>query len=167
MLTKTIGKLELTIPGDRQIVMKRVFDAPRELVFEALTTRELLLRWFTNPPDYTLEVCEFEARKGGKYRYVWRGTHGEMGMGGVITDIKAPERIEATERFDTPWYPGDASSTIVLTENGGRTTLTLTVTYASREARDMVLKTPMESGVAASYDRLDSFLAAGRKSETP
>jgi len=162
-MMKTVGKLQLSTPDDRQIMMRREFDAPRELVFEALTTPDLLKQWFAGPPGWTLAVCEFEARKGGKYRYVWRGSMGEMGMGGVVTDIKSPELIAATEKFDSPWYPGDASSTIVLTEQGAKTLLTLTVTYATKEARDLVLMSPMETGVAAAYDRLEQFLADRRR----
>lgn len=66
----------------------------------------------------------------------------------------------ATERFDQAWYPGEALVTNVLVEQGGKTTLTLTVSYESREARDIVLKSPMEQGVAAGYDRLAELLAS-------
>jgi uncharacterized protein YndB with AHSA1/START domain len=80
-------------------------------------------------------------------------------MGGVYREIVAPQRIVATEKFDEAWYPGEAVGTLFLTENAGRTTLTQTVLYESREARDAVIKSPMESGVAAGYDRLASLLA--------
>jgi uncharacterized protein YndB with AHSA1/START domain len=82
-----------------------------------------------------------------------------MGMRGVILEIVVPERLVATEKFDQSWYPGEALDTTVLTEQVGKTTLTLTVRYESRETRDAVLKTPMESGVAAGYDRLAELLA--------
>ena len=81
-------------------------------------------------------------------------------MGGVFREIMAPERLVATERFDQPWYPGEAVSTLVLAEQDGKTTLTQSVRYESPEARDSVLKSPMESGVAASYDRLAEVLAS-------
>ena len=83
-----------------------------------------------------------------------------MGMGGVFREIVAPERIVNTESFDEPWYPGEALDTTVLVEQGGKTTLTLTVLYESQEARDTVLKTGMERGVAAMYDRLAELLAS-------
>jgi uncharacterized protein YndB with AHSA1/START domain len=83
-----------------------------------------------------------------------------MGMGGLYREIVAPERIVNTERFDEAWYPGEALNTLVLVEKGGRTTLTQTVRYESREARDAVLKSGMESGVAASYERLADLLAS-------
>ncbi len=83
-----------------------------------------------------------------------------MGMGGVFREIVPPERIVSTEKFDEAWYPGEAVGTVVLTEEGGKTTLTQTVQYQSREAREAVLKSPMESGVAAGYDRLAELLAS-------
>jgi len=159
MIVKTVGKLNVAIPTDRQIVMTREFDAPRELVFEALTTPALLKQWFKGP-GWDLAVCEFDPRVGGKYRYVWKLGGNEMGMSGEIKEFRAPERMTATEKFDQAWYPGDAQSSIVLTEKGGKTLLTLTVTYASKEARDQVLKSPMAEGASAGYDRLEEFLAA-------
>jgi uncharacterized protein YndB with AHSA1/START domain len=158
---KNTGTLKVTTPTPCEITMTRVFDAPRHLVFDALTKPDLLRRWFLGPPGWSLPVCEIDLRVGGAYRYVWRGPDGTgMGMGGVYREVAPPERIVATERFDDPWYPGDALVTTVLVEQGGQTTLTLTLLYESREARDAVLKTPMEHGVAAGYDRLAEMLAS-------
>lgn len=155
------GTLKVTTPTEKEIVMTRVFDAPRRLVFDALTRPELLKRWFLGPPGWSLAVCEIDLKVGGTYRYVWRGPdEAEMGLGGVYREIVAPERIVATEKFDEAWYPGEAVGTIVLVEQDGKTTLTQTVLYESQEARDAVLKTPMEQGVAAGYDRLAEFLAS-------
>jgi uncharacterized protein YndB with AHSA1/START domain len=156
------GTLQLTAPGEREIVMTRGFDAPRQLVFDAHTKPELIKRWLLGPPGWSMPVCEIDLRVGGKYRYVWRHDRNgnEMGMGGLYREIVAPERIVNTERFDEAWYPGEALNTLVLVEKGGRTTLTQTVRYESREARDAVLKSGMESGVAASYERLADLLAS-------
>jgi uncharacterized protein YndB with AHSA1/START domain len=157
---KTVGKLQITTPGDREIAMTRVFDAPRQLVYRALTEPELLRRWFYGPDGWSLAVCDIDLRVGGRYRYVWRHTDRgeEMGMGGVFREVVPNQRIVATELFDEPWYPGEAVTSQVLTEALGKTTLTTTVLYASREARDGVLKSPMESGVAAGYNRLETVL---------
>jgi len=153
------GMLKVTTPSDREIAMTRIFDAPRRLVFEALTTPELLKRWLLGPPGWSMIVCEFGLKVGDRYRYVWRHVSGnEMGMGGVLQEIVVPERIVVTEKFDESWYPGEALVTNTLVEQGGKTTLTLTVRYESREARDIALKSPMEQGVAASYDRLAELL---------
>ena len=157
---KDPGTLKLTTGGDREIVMTRVFDAPRTLVFDAFTKPELVKQWLLGPDGWSMPVCEIDLKVGGKYRYVWRrdkdGT--EMGMGGVYREIVAPERIVATEKFDQSWYPGEALGTFVLIEQAGKTTLTETILYESREARDGVLKSGMEKGIVASYDRLAKLL---------
>lgn len=154
------GALKLATPNDREIVMTRVFDAPRALVFDAFTKPELLRRWFQGPPGWSLVVCELDLKVGGAYRYVWRGPDGiEMGMGGVLREVVPPERLVATEKFDQAWYPGEAVGAIVLVERDGKTTFTQTLCYESREARDAVLRSPMEQGVTAGYNRLAEVLA--------
>jgi uncharacterized protein YndB with AHSA1/START domain len=153
--------LKVAARGDREIVMTRVFDAPRRLVFDAFTKPELLKRWLTGPPGWTLAVCEVDLRVGGALRYLWRGPAGEeMGMRGVFCEITPPDRIVGTEKFDQPWYPGEAIGTVVLTEQAGKTTLTQTIVYESREARDVVLKSPMEQGLSMSYNSLAGLLAS-------
>ena len=97
---------------------------------------------------------------GGAFRFVWRGLDAtDMGMRGVYREIVPPERLANTEWFDDSWYPGHALVTTVLVEQGGKTTATTTVLYESREARDVVVKSDMEHGVAASYDRFAKLLA--------
>jgi uncharacterized protein YndB with AHSA1/START domain len=156
------GKLTIVARSDREIVMTRVFDAPRNLVFDAWTRPDLVKRWLLGPPGWTMVVCEIDLKVDGAYRYVWRrdssGTL--MGMGGIYREVVAPERIVATEKFDEAWYPGEALGTIVLVEQGGKTALTQTLLYESREARDAVLASPMEEGVAASFDRLAELVAS-------
>src|SRR5881409_2420967 len=156
------GTLKLTTPGERELVMTRSFDAPRQLVFDAHTKPELVRRWLLGPPGWSMPVCEIDLRVGGKYRHVWQHERDgrKMGMGGVYREIVVPERLVTTERFDEAWYPGEALGTLVLVEQGGRTTLTQTMLYESREARDAVLKSGMESGVKASYDRLADLLVS-------
>jgi uncharacterized protein YndB with AHSA1/START domain len=152
--------LKVEARGEREIVMTRAFNASRHLVFDAFTKPELLKRWLYGPDGWTLAVCEIDLRVGGRYRYVWKGHGTEMGMGGVYREIVVPEKIVSTERFDEPWYPGEAIGTVVLTEHAGTTTLMQTLQYESRAARDGVLKSPMESGVAMSYDRLEKLMAS-------
>lgn len=152
---RTFGKLTVTTPSEREVAMTRDFNAPRRLVFEALTKPELLKRWLTGPPGWSFAVCEVDLRVGGAYRFVWSKAGGiQMGMGGVYREVSPPERFVNTERFDEPWYPGEAIVTNALAEKGGKTTLTLTVQYESKEARDVALQSPMEEGVAMGYDRL-------------
>jgi uncharacterized protein YndB with AHSA1/START domain len=161
--TRRYGKLEITTPSDREIAMTRVFDAPRQLVFDAHTKPELVRRWLGFRAGWTMPVCEIDLRVGGSYRYVWEKNDGtyRMGMGGVYREIVAPERIVNTEKFDDAWYPGDAIDTLTLVERNGKTTLTMTVKYASKEARDGVIKSPAASGVAESFDNLEALLASG------
>ncbi|MGH9703827.1 MAG: SRPBCC family protein [Candidatus Acidiferrales bacterium] len=154
------GTLKVTTPSPREIAMTRVFDAPRRLVFEAFTQPELVKQWLLGPPGWTMPVCEIDLRVGGSYRYVWRNSSGkEMGMGGVYREIVAPEKIVATEVFDEAWSPGESIVTTALVGQGGKTTATITVLYVSQAARDGVLQSGMERGVAASYDRLAEILA--------
>jgi uncharacterized protein YndB with AHSA1/START domain len=155
------GTLQITTPSEREIVMSRVFDAPRTLVFDAWTKPELLKRWLGVRGGWSMVVCEVDLRVGGVYRFVWRGPdEAEMGMGGVYREIVAPERLVATESFDDPSYPGEAVDTTVLVEEGGKTTATTTVLYESEEIRDAVLESGMARGVAESYDMLAEYLAS-------
>ena len=173
---KNEDTLHITTPSDREIAMTRVFNAPRRMVWDALTKPELVKRWLGVRGGWTMPVCEIDLRVGGKYRYVWRGAEvpipsaiagkeapvqrSEMGMRGVYRELMAPERLVATEEFDQKWYEGDALDTMTLVERGGKTTLTTTVQYASQAVRDAVLKSPMKEGVAEGYDKLEELLAA-------
>lgn len=151
--------LRVTTPTDREIVLTREFDAPRRMVFDALTKPELLTRWY-GARGWNLVVCEVDLRVGGPWRFVSHGPDGtDMGQSGVYREIAPPGRLVYTESFDDQSYPGESLVTHVLAEQGGGTTLTSTVRYPSREARDIVLRYPMARGVAESYDRLDAVLA--------
>jgi uncharacterized protein YndB with AHSA1/START domain len=156
--------MKLATPGDRTVEMSREFDAPRAMVFDAYTKPELVSQWLGVFNGMTMPVCEIDLRVGGKYRYVWKGNGMTMGMGGVFREIEKPARLVATERFDEAWYPGDAIDTVTFVENAGKTTLSISVEYASKEARDAVLKTPMEQGVAAGFEMLAGLLSKGTKS---
>ena len=159
---------KFTTSSDREISITRVLDAPRAKVFEALSKPELIKRWLLGPPGWSMPVCDMDFKEGGHYRWVWRsdkdGT--EMGMGGVFREIVPPERFTATEKFDQAWYPGEAVVTNSLIERNGATELTLTIRYESQEARDIALKTDMQSGVGASYDRLEEILASQGTSQS-
>lgn len=155
---RNVGTLKVTTAGDREIVMTRVFDAPRPLVFAAFTRPELLKRWF-GPRGWSLVVCEVDLKVGGTFRFVLRGPDGaEMGMRGVYRELVPPERSVHMESFDQ--FPGESQVTTVLVEQGGKTTLTATVLYPSQEVRDAVVKSGMEHGAAESYDRLAELLAS-------
>ena len=161
---KNSETFKVAAQGDCEIVMTRMFDAPRRLVWDAHTKPALVTRWLLGPPGWSMPVCEIDLRVGGKYRYVWRRDSDgkEMGMGGVYRGIEAPERLVHTETFDDPWYQGEALDTLVLVEQSGKTLLTQTMLLVSREARDAILKSGMEHGVAASYDRLEAIWAEAK-----
>ena len=161
-----VQRVQVEARGEREIVITRTFDAPRRLVFDALTRPELLQRWLGVFAGWSMTECEVDLRVGGQYRYFWEGPEGaSMGMRGTYREIQPPERIVSTEKFDQPWYPGEAIGTAVLTEQAGRTTLTTTVVYDSREIRDGALKSGMEQGITAGYAALDEILNAQRAGE--
>jgi uncharacterized protein YndB with AHSA1/START domain len=154
---KNTGTLQVTLPTEREIVMTRVFNAPRRLVFDALTKPELLRRWF-GPRGWSLVVCEADLKVGGAWRWVLRGPEGrDMGMRGVYQEITPPERLVSSESFED--YPGESLNTLTLTEEDGKTTFTITVRYASQQVRDVVIKSGMEHGAAECYDKLAEMLA--------
>lgn len=153
--------LNVTMPTDREVQITRSFNAPRRMVFDALTTPALVMRWMHGPNGWTLAVCEVDLRVGGAFRYVWRKANGqEMGMGGVFREIVRPERIVHNEIFDDDWTGGETTVTTVLTERQATTTLTVTILYASKDARDGALKTNFASGMEAGYRVLDEVLAS-------
>lgn len=156
------GALQISTPSDHEILMTRIFDAPRRLVWDAHTKCDLLKRWLFGPDGWSLAVCEVDLKVGGRYRYVWRHPEKkEMGAGGEFREVVPPERLVTTERFDVAWYAGEALNTMVLTEKAGKTTMTLTLRYESREARDVALKSGMEKGMEMGYARLDTMFASG------
>jgi len=160
------GGLRVTTPGDTAIVMTRSFDAPRRLAFDAWTKPELLVRWY-GARGWSLVVCEVDLRVGGAWRFVQRGPGGtEMGQSGLYREIVPPERLVYTEVFDNQSYPGESLVTHVFTAAGGRTTVSSTVVYPSKEARDIVLAYPMRRGVAESFVRLDEVLTAQMQGDT-
>ena len=151
------GTLKVTTPTGREVVLTRVFDAPRRMVFDAFTRPELLKRWF-GPRGWSLVVCEVDLRVGGGFRFVMRSPDGkQMGMRGVYREIVPPERSVHMESFDD--YPGESQVTAVFVEQGGKTMLTATVLYPSQAVRDAVIQSGMEHGAAECYDRLAELLA--------
>ena len=154
------GPLTITTPTDTQIVITRQFDAPRHLVFACYTQPALIRRWLNGAEGWVMTVCEFDARVGGKYRYEWKAPSGYvMGMGGVVTAIEPVSHVASAELFDDDWTGGETVSALNFDEASGRTTLVNTITYASKDARDGALKTPMAEGMEFGYSKLDDVLA--------
>jgi uncharacterized protein YndB with AHSA1/START domain len=155
---RNTGTLKVSTPSDCEILLTRVFDAPRHLVYEAFAKPELLTQWF-GPRGFTMSVCTVDFRVGGGFRFVLRAPNGkEMGMSGRYLDLAPPERSVHMESMDG--YPGETRVTSVFTEENGKTTLNVTVLADSKEVRDAILATGMEHGAAETYDRLAELLAA-------
>jgi len=154
------GKVSIVASGERELVITRMFEAPPHLVFEAHTVPALMKRWFTGPDGWVLATCEIDLRPGGTYRHEWKHEDGRtMGMGGTYKAVDAPVRLVATELFDEDWTGGGTVNTQLFEAVGNQTRLTTTVLCASAEARDNMLNSNMEAGIAASYARLDAVLA--------
>jgi uncharacterized protein YndB with AHSA1/START domain len=148
---------EFSTPSDREIMVRRVFDAPRRLVWDAFTKCEHMKQWMTGPDGWTMTVCQMDLRPGGKIKWTWRREDGtEMTITGVTKEVTPPERYVMTESWGDPWP--ESLNTLVLLEKGGKTTLTQTLLYPSKEARDAALGTGMKDGMVVSYDRLEAFL---------
>lgn len=159
MIIKTVGRLNAALPSDTQIRLTRTFDAPRQMVWDAHTKPDLIRRWLLGPPGWTMPVCEVDLRVGGKYRYEWHGEGGKtMAMSGVYRAVEAPSHIADQQVFDDDWTKGSADGDMVLVERDGGTEMILTITYASKETRDLVASSPMMDGMEAGYARLDGIL---------
>jgi uncharacterized protein YndB with AHSA1/START domain len=151
---------QCTNVSDREIRLTRLFDAPRPLVFEALTRPEHVRRWWGLLDDrYSVPVCEIELRPGGTWRFVGHGPHGDgPEFYGVYREIAPPERLVYTEIF-APFPDVESVVTTVLTEEKGKTRMTVTALYPTMEVRDMVNSTGMAKGAGLSYDRLEDLVA--------
>ncbi len=153
------NKLVVTTPSDLEILETRVFDAPRDLVFEAHTSCEHMSRWW-GPKRYGFASCEMDFRPGGAWRIVMRAPDGsgpEHGFRGEFREIVRPERIVWT--FEYEGVPGHISvQTLTLEEHDGKTTMTARSVFDSVEDRDGMLESGMESGAAETMDRLDEYL---------
>jgi uncharacterized protein YndB with AHSA1/START domain len=152
-----MARLEISTPSEREVLLTRVFAAPREMVFKALSQPELLKRW-CGPSGWTMAVCEVDFTVGGKWRFLMRRPDGkEFGQFGVYQEIVPNEKIVNTELWDD-WDAGETLVTTILTEADGKTTFTSTILFPSEEVRDVVLKGGLEHGAGESYDKLEELL---------
>jgi uncharacterized protein YndB with AHSA1/START domain len=158
------GTFSVTTPSDQEIRMTRLFDAPRQLVFEAMSKPEHVRRWWGQLGEgYSVPVCEIDLRPGGRWRFVNRHPQGEAAFHGEYREITPPSRIVFTEIFED--FPDSVSVvTAELADEGGKTRLTATVRYPSKNVRDMVIASGMSRGAGISYDRLEDLLAALQRS---
>ena len=153
--------LTVTTPTDTTIVVRREFDAPAELVFDCWTIPALIKRWLGVMPGWSMTTCEFDARVGGKWRFVNTGPNNfEMGSGGVVKEIERPSHIVMTETYDMDWTGGETLVTNRIEQLGPRHSVsTITILYSSKEARDGARATPMAEGMESGFKALDAFIA--------
>jgi uncharacterized protein YndB with AHSA1/START domain len=155
------GVTSYTTPSDREVLLTRVVRAPRRLVFAAWTEPRHLQRWLTGPEGWTMPVCEIDLRPGGRWRYVYRKASGtELTLTGTVVEVAPPERLVTTESWGPEWP--ETVNTLELTESEGRTTIALTITYVSKEARDAALATGAMDGMNRAFELLDELLDAER-----
>jgi uncharacterized protein YndB with AHSA1/START domain len=156
--TTSSGSAKVTLPTDEQILITREFDAPKHLLYKAWTTPELVMRWWSGRRG-AMKIAEIDLRVGGAWRYVMiaEGGH-EVGFHGEYREIVPNERLVHTEAFEGPWPAGEpALDFVTFTEEEGRTTLSLLMQLSSREERDAILATGMETGMQEQMDRLEEL----------
>ncbi len=152
------GKTRYTMPTERDFVATRAFRAPRRVVFDAWTTPEHMKEWLLGPDGWAMSVCEIDLHAGGPWRVVWRDEDGaELAMGGVYREVVPPERVVSTEKWGPEWP--ETINTAEFTESGGLTTITLTMSYPTKKAREAAVATEMKEGMDEALDRLEAFLS--------
>ena len=160
MTEANTGTLEVTLPSEREIQMTRLFDAPRQLVFDAWTQPAHLAQWWGQAGS-TLTVCDVDLRPGGEWRFVELAADGnEYPFGGQYLEVTPPERLVHTFVFDVePFNARPAVVTVTFEEEDGRTRMTESTVFETTEDRDEMLRAGMEGGASQSYERLDALLA--------
>jgi uncharacterized protein YndB with AHSA1/START domain len=158
---------EVSTPSDREVLVKRSFDAPAKLVWRAYTEPDLMRRWLTAMPGWSMPVCEMTTQVGGKYRWRWRdnanGT--EFGFMGEMLEVALHSKIVHTQIYDAGdtdfgSMGGEPSIiTVTFNEANGITNVATSIKYASKADRDAAMSTGMTDGMEMSYQALDGVLA--------
>ena len=158
MAAMSSGTATVSLPTDEQILITREFDAPRHLVWKAWTTPELVRRWWhANRGEVT--IAEIDLRVGGKWRYAQVAFGVEVAFHGEFREIVPDERLVSTEVYEG--FPdAEAVDTLTLTEESGRTTLTLLVQHSSKAHRDAHIESGMEAGMQDAMDLLEQVAAS-------
>lgn len=160
MVSNFKPKVEVSTPGETDVVVKRKFDAPAELVWRCYTEPALLPRWLGGYPGWTMTMCEMDLRVGGTYTWRWRNEEQdvEFGFTGTFEEIVENRRIVHSERPVDVEEMGDSHNVIEFMPLGDMTELVMTMSYANAEVRKSVLATGMTDGMGVSFDRLDGLL---------
>jgi uncharacterized protein YndB with AHSA1/START domain len=167
MAAVSSGTAKVTLPTDEQILITREFDAPKHLVYKAWTTPELVKRWWSGRRG-TVTLAEIDLRVGGQWRYVMDAQGGfEVAFHGEYREIVPNERIVNTEIYEMPGAPplppeDEPLNIVTFTEADGRTTLSVLVQTTSKELRDTIIDSGMESGMQESMDALEEVAVSLR-----
>jgi uncharacterized protein YndB with AHSA1/START domain len=152
-----MSKMTLKTEGDTHVIVTRHFAAPPEAVFRAFTDPALIQRWLLGPDGWTMPVCQFEARPGGKIRYEWaHDTKGGFYLTGECLELEPPRRIVHVERMYLPDPTPDNYAETTFKPDGGGTLMTMRMTLPDKETRAQMLATGMEGGMEMSYARLEN-----------
>lgn len=156
---------EASLPSETEVLVKRSFDAPVHLVWRAYMEPDLLRRWCTAMPGWSMPVCEMDMRVGGTYRWRWRNDENgqEFGFTGDVLEVAPHSKIVHTQLFDAGTLGesmGNEPSIITVTfhEVHGITNVTTSIQYASKADRDAAFATGMTDGMEMSYQVLDGML---------
>lgn len=158
-------KAQVSTPSDHEVKVVRSFKAPRDLVYKAYTTPELVKRWLLGPPGWSMPVCEMDMRVGGAFKWRWRSTEDgkEFGFHGVFSEVNAPAKLAHTEYYDAGDVGGDmgdaALVTVEFVEAKGFTTVTTVMDFKTKQACDAAVSTGMTDGMEQSYQQLDELIA--------
>lgn len=157
---------EVSTPSDREVQVKRSFDAPAKLVWQAYSEPDLMRRWLQGPPGWSMPICEMDVRVGGKYRWRWRNEEEgqEFGFSGELLEVALHSRIVHTQHFDAGDLNESMGSepsvvTVTFHEANGITNVTTTIRFASKADRDAAVSTGMTDGMEMNYKVLEKVLA--------
>jgi len=163
---------EVSTPSDLEVLIKRNFDATADLVWRAYTEPELMRRWLTAMPGWTMPVCEMTTDVGGKYRWRWRDEENgvEFGFTGEMLEVALHSKIVHTQVYDPGTMGGsmgDGASVITVTFNeaDGSTNVATLIKFASKADRDAAVSTGMTDGMEMSYRQLDEMLSVMNNAE--
>ncbi len=152
-------KTTIAAPGDREIVLSRVFNAPRTLVFRAYTTPDIIRQWL-GPEGWRVTECAIDLRPGGAYRFTKRHVSGaETRWSGVYSEVTTPQRLRSTMRYHAPRRSDETLATVQFSDEADGARLTVSFEFESPAARDEMLKSPMRESIDQSYDALERLLA--------
>ena len=161
----TLDKAEVTLPSDREVLVRRSFRAPRALVYRAYTEPALIQRWLLGPPGWSMPVCEMDVRVGGRYRWRWRSDKNEreFGFSGTFREVQTASRIVHTQAYDPgtigdDFPKNDAIVTVTFSQDDDVTMVTTLIDFGSKAARDGAMATGMTGGMEQSYQQLDRLL---------